>query len=509
MALIKEKWLDIGVQEKLFDLAGTFTLANNQSTYANVTDFVLNTSLGKSFKVEYSVLRHHQTTLLTGFVGSNVNSIIRDHVGDYIVGGNFTSYSGNAACPDYICKIKKNGNLDTSWGIQTSYSLTVYSIIKNHAGDYIVGGAGGKRLFRVNKDTGLNDTTFNSGGAGANGNIYSITQDVNNKYVIYGTFTTYNGTTTGNLARINSDGTLDTTFNTGGSGPGTSPGFPVKVLALPDGKYLVGGNFTAYNGVACNNYIIRLNANGSIDSNFNSAGTGSSAAVNDVILDSNGKILITGNMSYYNDSGSNNTAVPNSIIRLNYDGTIDTTFNYNVASNGGNGTIFTVIEDSEGRYLIGGSLTSFDGNTNAPDKIMRLNSNGTLDTTFNVGTGTRGINTNNVYTIAEIDNNAYVVGGNNWTSYNGDSECPDSFCQINENGTLRKFYSDYSYLQESGTFYIVFDEEYQKWIIKGETFVGNEAGLSFRVKDGQLQYTSSNLAGTLVTSTLKYVGKYL
>jgi uncharacterized delta-60 repeat protein len=88
------------------------------------------------------------------------------------------------------------------------------------------------------------------------------------KIIIGGSFTTYNGTLINNIARLNADGTLDLTFN-----PGTGANDSVLGTAIQsDGKIIIGGGFTSYNGTAINR-IARLNADGTIDLTFN-PGTG-------------------------------------------------------------------------------------------------------------------------------------------------------------------------------------------------------------------------------------------
>src|ERR1043166_4476537 len=79
----------------------------------------------------------------------------------------------------------------------------------------------------------------------------AIQQD--GKAIIGGPFTSYNGVLAAGLARLNLDGSLDTTFN-----PGLGANKPVNALAvLSDGKILVGGEFTVFNGNP-RNYLVRL-----------------------------------------------------------------------------------------------------------------------------------------------------------------------------------------------------------------------------------------------------------
>jgi hypothetical protein len=79
-------------------------------------------------------------------------------------------------------------------------------------------------------------------------------------------------------------------FNLAGTG---FDGEVTAVLPQPDGKVLVGGSFTAYNGTAAPSRGLRLNADGSLDTAFNSGGSGFDSGVR-VLLLPNGKVLAGG-----------------------------------------------------------------------------------------------------------------------------------------------------------------------------------------------------------------------
>jgi uncharacterized delta-60 repeat protein len=118
---------------------------------------------------------------------------------------------------------------------------------------------------------------------------------------------------------LNTNGTRDTGFDigTGFNGPVNSIGIQT------DGKVVVGGNFSSYNGTS-QSYITRLNTNGSLDNTF-SIGTGFNGEVHSISIEQGGKIVVGGNFSSYNGTTSFYT------IRLNTNGSVDSTFaNYNV-----------------------------------------------------------------------------------------------------------------------------------------------------------------------------------
>jgi len=172
--------------------------------------------------------------------------------------------------------------------------------------------------------------------------------------LIAGSFTTYNSTARNRIARLNADGSLDTTFNIG-----TGFGSQVESLKLQaDGKVIAAGGFTTYNSTA-RNRIARLNADGSLDTTFN-IGTGANLTINTIAIQPDGKVLIGGFFTTYNSTARNR------IARLNADG---------------------MSIQTDGKVLIAGDFSTYNGVS--ANRIARLNANGSLDTTFNIGTGAR------------------------------------------------------------------------------------------------------------------------
>ncbi len=155
--------------------------------------------------------------------------------------------------------------------------------------------------------------------------------------------------------------------------PAGANGAVYTTILQPDGKILIGGQFTTYNGITANR-IARLNTDGTLDTTF-TVGTGADSSVNTITLQPDGKILIGGAFTTYNGTTVNHVA------RLNADGTLDTTF---VTGTGTNGSVFTIALQPDGKILIGGWFTTYNGTT--ANYIARLNTDGTLDTTFTTGT---------------------------------------------------------------------------------------------------------------------------
>jgi hypothetical protein len=127
------------------------------------------------------------------------------------------------------------------------------------------------------------------------------------------------------------------------------------------------------------NRITMINLDGSLNTSFN-AGTGfntNNFLYTSILYDNQlNKLLFTGSFTTYNSVAANR------IIRLNLDGTIDTSFVYGTGFN--NYTTFSLIQGD--KYIIGGRFSSYNGETGI-NRLIRLNKNGTRDTTFNIGTG--------------------------------------------------------------------------------------------------------------------------
>ena len=137
------------------------------------------------------------------------------------------------------------------------------------------------------------DLSFDPG-SGVNGIVNAFALQPDGKLIIGGEFTAVKGLARSKVARLTAGGSGDAAFN-----PGTGANDVVSSLALqPDGKVLIGGNFTTINGTN-RNRIARLNANGSLDSSFN-PGTGADGPVRSIALQPDGKVLIGGDFTTVN-----------------------------------------------------------------------------------------------------------------------------------------------------------------------------------------------------------------
>ena len=276
-------------------------------------------------------------------------------------------------------------------------NATVYAVTIQPDGKTLMGGdfttyntKPRNRVARMNIDGSLDTTFLAAPNSGADGVVTSLILDSSGKVVIGGGFSSFNGQDRHSIARLNFDGTLDGSFS-----PGL--GFNGLVWSLAqqsDGKILVGGNFTSINNTN-RNFIARLNTDGSVDPTFD-PGSELNASVNALALQADGRIIVGGDFTSVGGGGINHLA------RLNSDGSLDSSFN---PGSGPDDSVFTLALQSDGRLIAGGAFSTI--NAVNQNKIARLNADGSLDTGFDVGTGPN----DTVYSaVAQPDGTIYLGG---------------------------------------------------------------------------------------------------
>jgi uncharacterized delta-60 repeat protein len=359
-------------------------------------------------------------SLGNGFVsdpGTNgtVFAVSQQADGKALIGGSFTSINGTAR--NYIARLNADGSLDTGFDPGAGANDTVYAVSQQADGKVLIGGSftsingtDRNRIARLNADGSL-DTGFDPG-TGANNIVYALSQQADGKVLIGGDFTGVNDTTRNNIARLNDDGSLDTGFD-----PGTGANNTVYALSQQaNGKVLIGGGFTSING-ATHNYIARLNANGSLDTDFDSS-MGANNTVYALSQQADGKVLIGGDFTNVNSTARNR------IARLNADGSLDTGFD---PGNGANDTVRALSQQADGKVLIGGGFSSV--NDTARNNIARLNADGSLDTGFDTGTGPNST----VATVAQQADGKVLIGGF-FSEINGSGR--NRIARLNADGSL-------------------------------------------------------------------------
>ena len=299
----------------------------------------------------------------------------------------------------------QSGSIDPAFTIGTGAGNRIFAMAQQPDGFHVIGGSftsyngtSLNRLARITR-TGTLDMAFTIG-TGTDGQVNAIAIDQVGRILIGGTFTTYNGVSRSGVARLNSDGTLDATFATG---TGFSGGVVNGLAVQADGKVIAVGTFSGYNGSTANK-VVRLGTTGALDGTFN-VGTGPNAAVYAVSLDAAGRAVIGGGFATVNG-----TSRPG-IARLTTTGAVDVTFD---PGSGVNNSVFAVRHAHDGRILIGGMFTNYDGSS--VGRIARVLADGSYDTSFSTGTGFNSW----VYTITEQSDGRLLAGGD-FTSYNGNA----------------------------------------------------------------------------------------
>jgi hypothetical protein len=220
----------------------------------------------------------------------------------------------------------------------------------------------------------------------------------------------------GFITKVKFDGSLDTNFTIGTGFNANSFGF--QSLLNDNGKLLVTGNFTSYNGVS-RNRIIRLNENGSIDTTF-SVGTGFNNFTLKSLKTQNDKYIITGFYTQYSGVSANR------IVALNNDGTI---FNGFTTGTGFNNTVVDVVEDEDANLYLSGYFTQYSGLTR--NRIIKLDASGNTITAFDGGSGPN--TTSQPNGLIYNTNGLYMYGV--FTAYSGVSV--GRICRLNkETGEL-------------------------------------------------------------------------
>ncbi|TGE26386.1 T9SS type A sorting domain-containing protein [Hymenobacter metallicola] len=347
---------------------------------------------------------------------ATVANMLRQADGGYIVSGNFQKVNGTAATG--LIRLTAAGRLDqnftTAAAVQTPpdavRQLPSGRILLFSPGTLTVGGQAFRNLVQLNADGTLGPALATGTGTNNFGaQVVAVQPD--GKILLGGLFTSFNGIAAPYLVRLNADGSVDQPFMTN---LGTSfTGFVRTLAVQPDGKIIAGGGFQNFNGTG-RHLLVRLNANGTIDNSFVPAITGGpDAYVAHLALDPrNNDVVVDGALLRFT------TGASRSLFRLKTDGSADSQFFPGLGHTGcylnnlaGNDQI---VVDDQGRIVIGGCFEKFIGTPTTPNtSLVRLLPNGQIDAQFATGPTLLG----SINAVQLEPNGGVTVAGNLKTAF--------------------------------------------------------------------------------------------
>lgn len=316
-------------------------------------------------------------------VGTNYNGVVHavlaDPAGGVVIGGEFTLVDG--ASRDNIARLVSNGSVDAGFRARVTHlaGFARVGVLALEGAQILVGGTfdsvngyARQGIARLNAD-GTLDTTFNPS-LGDFPDVRVILVQPDGKLIVGGfAVSSSSGTSYRyDLVRLLPDGKLDLTFDVGFGAVG---GFIYTGALQPDGKVLVGGFgfFPSSNSPA---NLARFNSNGALDTRYSPA-LGTLGIVNSIAVQADGRAVIAG------DFDNVNGITRYGYARVNTDGTLDATFElHDSATNGfsAGGRLQCVVIQSDQKILIGGTFIPSSGGIE--ERIARFLPNGTPDPSF-------------------------------------------------------------------------------------------------------------------------------
>lgn len=409
---------------------GTYTLTYRLNVIGNC-------SSSDTATVTILVTGNNSTPNLQAGIRANerVNLIELQSSGKSIISGNFTKY--NNITKPYIARLHTNLTLDLTFsfsGNQGARAMAIQSddkivVATNWSANFGGTSAGVSRLL-IN---GGIDTTFNNGGTGVTG-VPGYTSGWGNacvlqtdgKILLGGDFYYYNGVKRLGIVRINPNGSIDPSF-----APTVLNTYYRSVVTgitiQSDGNIILLGFFSPPVSGVPQKHIIRLMPDGKIDPSFTMGDVAGSVPYSniststfgpfaDVKVLGDGSIIVAGAFTKYNG------ADVKSIIKLTSTGGFDSSFNVITGVNRAINDM--TIEPVSNKIIIGGEFTTFGS---APiKKLVRLHTNGQLDASFSIGTGTTDSSSagsnpfvDNYIKKLKLQPDGKIIVGGNFLTFNG------------------------------------------------------------------------------------------
>ena len=352
-----------------------------------------------------------------------------------VIIGDSNIYGVTAEIPNHFSRLHPNGTLDNNFnaggiGFQRTNPGSIRTIEVQTDGKVLIGGkfdlvgdTPRYKIARLNADSSL-DANFQIRTSGTNfftqiQDIYDVNVQPDGKILVSGAFTyLLDGVSKSNLVRLNADGVIDPTFNINviiDDLFGCCLAGKNKTAILSDGKVIVGNS---RNKILQLSFPLKLNSDGTRDASFNPTiyTEQNTLHIYDLAVQPDGKIIVGGRYG--------STLLNAFLVRLNSDGSLDQTFN---AIDQNNGIVSALALLPNGKILIAKlNASSFQ---TVRYEVLRLNSDGSLDNTFNAGTGA----SDRINTILALPNGKVFVGGK-FGDFNGQKL--SNLAQLNADGSV-------------------------------------------------------------------------
>lgn len=343
-----------------------------------------------------------QTTIESFYPNANgmISSIVVQANGKILIGGEFTTIGGQEK--KYLARLNADGTLDTTFnsGANSAVSAIAIQIRQNSreqdidmilvASEFTTA-EGETKIFvtRLGPD-GTPDPKFNP--QEVVGGVNSLVVQPNDDILVGGNFDSLGGQPRSNIARLGPNGRLDTEFNPSANSAVYS--FAIQAADQGNDKIFVAGTFDTIAGQPRTGLAL-LNYDGSLDTSFNSP-----LAVNSAVLST--AIQPGGKLVFGGQFGSVGGQTIKNLARLNVNGSVDTRFKPNPDQD-----VHAVAIKPDGEIIVGGYFTNIGGQPRT--HLARLNADGTLDTTFEQNVGKNELSA--VWSVATQKDGGIVVGG--------------------------------------------------------------------------------------------------
>ncbi|NCT95594.1 MAG: hypothetical protein GXC72_14310 [Chitinophagaceae bacterium] len=339
--------------------------------------------------------------------GATINAVVKQADGKLLVAGEFSSYNGRPR--KNFCRLMPDGSLDNDFIATSGFDREVNCIALQSDGKILVGGhfytyngQPASAIVRLNTD-GSVDKSFNMGMgfyfgetnySSSSGIVNTILVMPDGKILVGGRYVNYNGQRSFSLTRLNQDGTVDRGFQSGF----VNGEEEVMSLAIHKGRILVGGRFNKYSGAQRNGFV-KITMSGSIDIGFNLGGEGMEfeTTIRSIAVQPDEKIVLVGRITKYNGNQIGN------IVRLNENGWVDRKF---FLSRFNTTTLYTTLIDEKGCIYVGGEFAQYHDVVRGG--IIKLMPDGTPDKT---ALGTNIFSDVVVKSLVKTDDGNIIVAG--------------------------------------------------------------------------------------------------